>query len=522
MLMKLFGLRGGGRLEKAVTIIEAAKEQSPVIAMQTVSDWMTHELPGFAAKGALLELLRRIDTPLREVLERAFEAMLDTNNNQAKTALLLQAAIPMCDAVLEAYQKGLSEEVPTLSKKPANIPLIQATTGFSLWWQARNYVLRIMRRSDTKPPAWEEIQPKVEAALNLSGGVAAKIARPDGEAGRLQKQLAYLVLVNRSLTQDLHGRQFLIAERLANALAGFIGISTEHSDRTPFGADSAGSPMTLLTQAPTTIVRGGKGLFFGLEKSLSELIALEQLMLSQHKVPAKVDAREMLGVSETLTVIKHLKNRWTGRDIKRKYQRRPVTGEIKVAYEYQALRRLIAQTMTGVDTKTVEDSITICALEDASASGCGIVASHQVSWVKVGRLVGLRGQDEPFWRIGVIRRVIGRGHGKVFAGVQFLSFAPESVRLVEKAKISQWEMVANLQAWDNKYALFVRGSPLTQNQHLLLTAQPELKAGSTYAIPNASDGGLALRVIAQQEIGADFVQYQCEQLLAAEMEPPKA
>lgn len=517
-LMRLFGRES--REDVAAAIVASALPQAPVQAMQSINDWLGQEAPRFAAKKNGLAILRRVDADLRAIAEGALNGMLDAHANHARSTLLLQTTVPFCGAVLAAYTDALKREVELLAKKPQNAGLVQASVSSWLYWIGRDHVVRFVREPRMDRLPWHEIRPLVEFALNLGGTLTARLARPEGETGRLQKQLAHLVLLSRTLSPDLQGRQLLIADRIADALASFIHVSQKHSDSTPFGQVSDDdNPPTMLTQVPTKLQ--GRGLYYGLEKTLLELIALENLINTQHKLPQKIDPAGELQVAETLTVIKHLKNRWSGREAKRLAERRAISGTLSVSYDFAALRRLVsvAQAPVPPKTQTVERTVERCEVEDVSATGLGLKLTRHKGWAKIGLVVGIKTDKDTNWRVGVVRRVLVRGQGEVFAGVQMWSRDPESVRLTVKAKVSQWEAVSQVQSYDNLLALYLRPDAGNNQQHLLLTAKPELQIGQLYAAPATRDGDLSFRILSQQEICADCVVYRCELLT---LSPPPA
>lgn len=512
VIKKLFVFGWESRVERATATVQGFRSLAPVQAMQSIDDWLHQEAQRAESHKDGLAVLRAIDDDLRGVAEAGFADMVDAHANHTRMNLLLQAMVPFCTAVLENYTNALRREMVELARKPGNAALVQASVSNWLYWMGREYLVRFMRRPESDRLAWHEVRPAAEFALSQGGGIAAKLSRPDGEAGRLQRQLAYLVLLSRSLTPDLQGRQLLIADRLADALASFIRISNEHSSQTPFGqADDENNPPTVLTRVPTTMAaKENQGLFYGLEKSLQELVALEHLITSQNKLPPKVDPDGKLNVAETLAVIKHLKNRWSGKDIKRLSERKTISGSLNVAYDFGVIRRLIVQVQQPTATRSIETNVERAQVEDVSGTGVGLKFVKHSGWLKMGQLLGVRTAKDNNWRIGIVRRVIPHGHGEVFGGVQLLSRDPESIRLTRRAKVSQWERVSDVDSWDNLLALYLRPEPLNENQHLLITAKPELEVGRTYGAPATRDGDIALRVMTMQEIATDCVFYRCE------------
>jgi hypothetical protein len=512
-LKKLFVFGGESRIERSVATVEGFLSLAPTQALQAATDWLHQESQRGASHRDGLAVLRAIDESLRIIVENALGAMLDSQSNHTRMGLLLQGTVPFCATVVANYTEAMSRELVELARKPANASLVQASVASWLYWLGRDHIVRYMRDPKDDRLPWHEIRPTAEFALDQGGGFAAKLSKPDGEAGRLQKQLAHLVLLARTLTPDLQGRQLLIADRLTDALAGFIHVSGQHSAQTPMGQESDDdNPPTILSHMSLQTKHTGKGLFYGLERSLQELTALEQLITTQHKIPPKVDPNNKLDVAETLAVIRHLKNRWSGREVRRLAERRAITGTLTIAYDFGVIRRLIVQAVQGTAGRTVETTVERDMVEDVSATGLGLKLVKHSGWLKVGQLMGVRTDKDTNWRVGVVRRAIPKGHGEMMAGVQMLSRDPESIRLTRRAKVSQWERVTDVQSWENLLAIYLRPESLNDNQHILIMAKQDLEVGKIYGAPATRDGDLAFRVLSMNEIAADCVLYRCEKM----------
>ncbi|WP_374347627.1 hypothetical protein [Chitinimonas sp.] len=515
-IKKLFVFGWESRVDRAVNTVKSAVEMAPVLAMQSLGEWLVEEVQLAERHRDGLAVLRAIDSDLRIIAEAGLASLIDSHTNHTRSNLLLQAMVPFFGQMLDAYTSALSREMVELARKPANAGLVQASVSNWLYWMGRDHVVRYVREPKDDRLPWHEIRPASEFALGLGGGLAAKLSRPDGESGRLQKQLSYLVLLSRSLTPDFQGRQLLIADRLADALASFIRISNQHSEQTPFGqATDDNNPPTVLTQMPTKSAVEGTGLFYGLEKGLQELIALEYLIVSQNSLPPKIDPDKKLNVAEALAVIKHLKNRWAGREVKRQAERKLISGTLNIAYDFGVIRRLVVQANnpeSAAKNRTVETNVERAVVEDVSSSGVGLKLVKHPGWLKMGQLMGVRTEKDLNWRIGIVRRAISRGHGEMFAGIQLLARDPESIRLTRKAQVSQWERVSEVESWDNLLALYLRPEALNEQHHILICAKPELEVGRNYTAPGTREGDLVFRVSLLQEIASDCVLYRCERL----------
>ena len=512
-LKKLFVFGGESRVARSIETVEGFRSFAPTQALQAATDWLHQESRRGANYRDGLAVLRAIDDMLRVIVENALNAMLDSQANHTRMGLLLQGTVPYCATIVANYTEAMRRELVELARKPANASLVQASVASWLYWLGRDHVVRYMRDPKDDRLPWHEIRPTAEFALDQGGGFAAKLSKPDGEAGRLQKQLAQLVLLARTLTPDLHGRQLLIADRLTDALAGFIHVSDQHSPQTPMGqAGDDDNPPTILSHMSLQTKHTGRGLFYGLERSLQELVVLEQMITTQHKIPPKVDPFNKFDVAETLVVIRYLKNRWSGREVRRMAERKAISGSLTVAYDFGVIRRLIVQATQGTPAKTVETTVERAMVEDVSATGVGLKLVKHTGWLKISQLLGVRTDKDTNWRVGVVRRAIPSGHGEMIAGVQLMSRDPESIRLTRRAKVSQWERVSDVQSWENLLAVYLRPESLNDNQHIVILAKQDLEVGKIYGAPATRDGDLAFRVLAMSEIASDCVLYRCERL----------
>lgn len=489
-------------LAQAGAMLDSAQSLASVQALQIVGVWLKEHQPTYRQRNIRLQLLEKIDIPVRAMLEQSLQDMIDAYANQARLNILLQTATPLSELLLELSKEALTEEAPALKGKSASSALLFSANSAYLYWLARSHAICSVRKPVSKEFPWPEVYARFEEAVRLM----------PAERGKLQKQMAYLFLLVRSLSSDLNGRQMLIAERLIQSISSFIDMGGKSSPQSALGVDysKAGAP-TLITQIPT---QQGKGIYFGLDRSLMELIALENLLSSTNKVPSKFDPHGKLAVAETLSVIKHLKNRWSGKQVKRNAKRVNSEGSVQLVYDYVAVRRCLAQQEAEfyqrTSAKTVEKTIVQCGLEDISATGYGLMLKANSQWAQVGMVVAIKQDAEHKWALGIIRRLILREGGKFLAGIQLLSTAPESVRITERAATSQWEQVTDVATWKNHLAILMEPSPLNHNQLTVMLAKADLKAGQIYSVQHASQQESALKIVHQQEIGADFIQYTCE------------
>jgi hypothetical protein len=69
-------------------------------------------------------------------------------------------------------------------------------------------------------------------------------------------------------------------------------------------------------------------------------------------------------------------------------------------------------------------------VENVSDSGCGaIVPPQKIDWVRVGALIGMKGEVSDYLGIGVIRRITRDAHQQRRVGIRFLTMTAVPVRI---------------------------------------------------------------------------------------------
>lgn len=495
------------RAGKFLTALQSRIDTSNILAMQAVAEWLNKPSTRSQIQDDGLILLQAVDEPLRQLAKRSAEELIGASTNQAKTTLLLRSLVPFCSLMRDIYGGLLARDIVEVSRKAGNASLVRDAVASWLFWNGRSFFAHFVQDHRASKLPWHEIQPTVSYALALP------TTRPDGqneaELAGLRRQLASLVLLSRSLSADLQGRQLLIAERVAESFADLTKVSTQHSAATPFGhAANDNSPPTVLSRLPTRGVSPARGLFYGLDDSVQELVRLEYQIKLHNALPAALDGVGQIDVAEVLTVINHLKQRWSGQRVQRRSERRKLAGKLAVIHGVaqitDALQPLQPRRPFSNDPATGYEPGEII---DASVGGIGIRLTRHGGWLKVGQLVGFKVDAEPHWRLGMVRRAVLLGHREMQAGVQLLGRDPSLVQMRKRTAVGARQAGSEIVPQAQYRSLFVQtASADGKPQHLFISATPDLEVGQTYEVDQQNAQSL-VRISGVAELGNNCVLY---------------
>lgn len=508
MLKKILELAGfPGLMSQARDIVQTVEKQPPTQAAASLLNWLPPAVERCNSHVQKLELLNTISPSALSIISNFHRDLMAGENNLVKTNLLLQNSAPLAAWIRDQYFMHLHHGMPILQKS-GPIPLWGTAVANYLDWNSQAFILAFFTPPTPKGFDWHKMYPIYEPTKHMLDRESGKLlsSRNDGHRLQLQKSLSRVLLLVRSLSSDLSGRQILIAARIVEMLHPFLRMADTHGAHTPYGTD-------IHNINPPTLLDGEKPpqaehkLFFGLEQALIELVAIENLLLSQEKMPSKILVADSQTTAETLSVLKHLRNRWSGRQMVRKANRTATHTVVEIDYSLTTIRRHLAgeasQTL-GQQSKTRQRA----NVEDMSATGYGLQVDAPSPWATVGSLVAIFPPQSQQWVIGTIRRILPRPNHKLMVGVQLLALQPQSLRLYATAKVSEWEMVTHQNTYSNYLTIYLPPSPLNSGQASLLTEDRVLTAGHIYRTQYQGET-MWLKVQAVLELGADYVQYSC-------------
>lgn len=489
-------------IAKALEIIADAEAMPPVQGLRSVDEWLSTTVEKALEKQGGLRLLSELDEPLRRLLKRGENTLFTSFTNPTKTTLLLQTALPFTKNMVNHLARCLQQEGAALAKRGGHGAMLQATVANSLYWNGKLYLLQFLL-APSQTFRWEQVLALHEFAHKVEATQVNRLTGGESQLAQVRRQLAYLLLLSRSLARDLNGRQTLLADRVVELLSPMVMLSEHLSQETPFGTPQENGPPTLTADRHATPDPHKRPLFFGLTRCITELQSVEHMLQQENHVPARLDPGGETDVAEALTVLRNLRLRWSGKQVTRKDRRINASGDVRLIHEFVPIRRMISLQDRADEYKTNEPTRCSATVENISASGLGLILGKDSEWARIGRLVGIKQPDTPRWSLGIIRRYSAREQGG-FIGIQLLSTLPESVRLVEKSHDSNWEKMTQHEVYSNVLAIAI---PSADGRELrLVTPGKVLMPGHSYGMAEGKRLS-EVRISDLQEIGSDFAIY---------------
>jgi len=530
VIARVFGRKSP--VEHNLAAMEGLDDLPTLQAMKSVVEWLGRQ---GAEHEAGPEVLVAMDGKLRALLERACCDVQDAHLSFARLAVLLQSINLFCSDVLSAYGAALRHGAGKMSGKPAQITLVKEAACNWLFWSSRDYIIRHLRKTPCEALPWGEI-------LSISRFItdtASQAGADTSKTATFDLQLAHLLLLSRSITPSLQGRMLLIADKIALSLAGFVALDSRASDATPHALAPDGlAAATLLPNRAT-----GRSLYYGLERALQELAALEKIVQTQHCVPQSLDPQRQLGAPEVLATIKHLHISWSARQVKRIAQRKSAAGHLKAAHGFDTVRRLLMRhDQVEIENLSLESAnradlrvealisqqeqqvqapseiidaaqgtpVERCEVQDISSNGLGFKLPLQRDWAQVGQLVCVSAENRNAWLLVMIRRVCSAEQNEVKIGSELLSRKPEAVQLSEWRSAQGAGTAVSTESSEYRWALYAPFETSAGPMHLLICSRPGLKPSSYYAADDSTMGKIAFLIIEQHELGTDSISYRCK------------
>lgn len=509
MLKKLLEFAGfPGLIKQAEDIVQTVEKQAPTQAVASLMNWLPSAIERCHSPLQQLELLNTISPGATQIINSVHRELMASDGNLVKSNLLLKQSGPLAAWIRDQYSIHLQHALPTLQKSGPVAVWAQAMAHY-LDWTTNAFVLAFF----TPPPPsgldWHTLYTIYEPTNQMLERACPPklLGRADANRQSVQKSLAHLLLLVRSLSPDLDGRQILIAARIVDMLFPFLILSDKHGQNTPYGTDIHDSH-------PPTLLDGSKPpqsqhkFFFGMDAALLQLLGIENLVLAQGILPEGIVVCDSQGTTESLTVLKHLRNRWSGRPVVRKADRSLTQSSVDILVSTAHIHQHLFGDASPVLGHRSAPRFS-AKIEDRSATGYGLLVDGPAPWAVVGSLLAILPPEVPRWSIGTIRRVSSRPQNKLMVGLQLMAMEPLALRLQETSKATEWQLVADLESLDTHSALYLPPSTLNSGQATLLTEDRILVPGEVY---RARHGGqdLWLKIQAVLELGADYVQYSCQ------------
>jgi len=163
-------------------------------------------------------------------------------------------------------------------------------------------------------------------------------------------------------------------------------------------------------------------LFFGAGEALARIDRLAEQIAGQGGVPQDFNLGGIYSKDEVIGVLRHLAQYWSDKAPERGSERRPTAARITVVpgadQVFGALEPSTGKNLDFSQNQTAESWI----VENVSDGGYGaIVPPQKIDWVKVGVLIGMKGEISNYLGIGLIRRITRDAHQQRRVGIQVLT-----------------------------------------------------------------------------------------------------
>jgi hypothetical protein len=232
-------------------------------------------------------------------------------------------------------------------------------------------------------------------------------------------------------------REFLKALMLpASSLDGLTPVKQQIAERTVahfaelflLSTEAGGCTHSFDLAAPRPPARLAPGaaesglLYFGAGEALAGLDRLTEQVSARGGVTHDFGLGTNYHKDEVIPVLKHLAQYWSGTPPARSSERRPTAARITVVpgadQVFGALEPSTGKNLDFSQNQTAESWI----VENVSDGGYGaIVPSQKIDWVKVGALIGMKGETSNYLGIGLIRRITRDAHQQRRVGIQVLT-----------------------------------------------------------------------------------------------------
>ena len=163
-------------------------------------------------------------------------------------------------------------------------------------------------------------------------------------------------------------------------------------------------------------------LFFGAGEALTRIDRLAEQIAAKDGVPQDFNLGGSYPKDEVIGVLRHLAQYWSDKAPERGSERRPTAARITVVpgadQVFGALEPSTGKNLDFSQNQTAESWI----VENVSDGGYGaIVPPQKIDWVKVGVLIGMKGEISNYLGIGLIRRITRDAHQQRRVGIQVLT-----------------------------------------------------------------------------------------------------
>lgn len=480
-------------------VIDAAQDietMSPLPALTFAMNWLQQQADLYEQPSRFQEALAAVEPMFLAKYDAAASELMAGALSRLRLQLFLQVVQPFAEAMSEAYLVCLRAYKPSMVQKPGDAYPPHAG---ALRWGTSRMLLEFIATRQTAQVSWLDLYRTLPAMKQGKLPAAAQ--------GAVKLEFARFSLLASGLIAELDARQVEVLDRMVGILAPFVAIGPTPSGQVCYSVDITQDQPPQLLSDSSAAMPAETLIYADFDRVLTELNALEHFVVQQGSLPQKLNPDGVLSVTEVLVTLRQCRDKWRGKVHSRRHDRRKLERRVDIAYDFLAVRRKVS----GAEAKgrLLNTGIDQAQMEDISQSGIGLIVG-QTEWGKVGMMLGLRLEGSERWVVGVVRRLISRGPEAFLMGVEILALQPQSVRLVDEAKISVWERTSNVTAFDNVFAIWIPPSPHSgQQAMLLLENRNAVTIGKAYGLYYKGQKGM-VRVKELTEVGTNFFRFHVD------------
>src|SRR5262245_16476321 len=425
--------------QQARTIIADLPSKDAVKTLEEVTDWLEslNQADSFALDKRLhgVELL---DGAARRQQRELTKEYLSTPRVQKfQENRLWNAEYNFCMQLGEAYIRCIKECLSGYSGASAirdSLPAITARAFRALGLQLKWILLRYGLVEERIWAETAQLYRLTEQKQILD--TVVPIYPGPGQDSSAKREFLKALMLSASSTDGLPPARQDVAERVIAHFAGAFVLSARPEGCTHCFDLAAPKPPTRLHK---NVKPSATLLFFGAGEALNRLNLLSQLAAARGAVPSDITLGGAYPHDVVVSVLKHLLQYWSDKAPARSSERRPTAARITVlpgASEiFTSLNNPAAITddLDFSGNQSAESWI----VENVSEGGCGaIIPSQKTDWIKVGTLIGMKGETSNYLGIGLIRRISRDAHKQRRVGIQVLTKAAIPVQVSKNTTMS--------------------------------------------------------------------------------------
>ena len=406
---------------QARQVVAELPDQDATMALEKIAEWLEslNQAEGFKVDRRY-ESVDLLDGAARRHQQELTQEYLSTPRVQKfQENRLWSAAFGYYKELGEAYVRCIKECVSGFDGASAAEKVLPAIVARALRALAMQLKWTLLRYGLVERRIWTHL---------------ALLYRFAEEKGLSEKAIGVYPVPHPQTTVK---REFLKALMLpASSLDGLTPVKQQIAERTVahfaesflLSTEAGGCTHSFDLAAPRPPARLVPGaaesglLYFGAGEALAGLDRLTEQVAARGGVTHDFGLGTNYHKDEVIPVLRHLAQYWSDTPPARSSERRLTAARITVVpgadQVFGALGPSTSKNLDFSQNQTAESWI----VENVSDGGYGaIVPPQKIDWVKVGALIGMKGETSNYLGIGLIRRITRDAHQQRRVGIQVLT-----------------------------------------------------------------------------------------------------